>query len=75
MVVVLMDEPLRMALHQPNTSGRMAKWELELFGFNLAFCPRPSIKVQVLVDFVTECTIPEEELEEGDPMLEDPENQ
>lgn len=32
----------------------MAKWTLEHFEFDL---PRPSIKTQVLADFVTECTI------------------
>lgn len=31
--------------------------------------------MQVLIDFVTKCTIPEKEHEGEDPMLEDPKNQ
>lgn len=63
-----------MTLHRPDTSGKMAKWVLELFEFDLVFHPRPSIKAQVLVDFVMECTIPEEKFEGSDLMDEDLEN-
>lgn len=61
-----------MILHQPDTSDRMAKWELKIFKFDLVFQPRPFIKVQVLVVFLTKYTISKEELEEGNSMLEDP---
>ena len=54
----------------------MAKWALELFEFDLIFCPRPSIKAQVLVDFMTECTIPHEQPEgEEAPTQKDPKMQ
>lgn len=64
-----------MTLYWSNPSSRMAKWALELFEFNLVFRSRPCIKVQVLIDFMTECTVPEEESEGGDPILEELENQ
>lgn len=53
----------------------MAKWAFDLFKFDLMFWPRPSIKVQVLVDFVVECTISEKELVEDDSVGKCRENQ
>lgn len=66
MIVVLTNQPLRTTLHKLNVMSWMAKWTLELIEFDLIFRPQPSIKAQVLVDFVVECTIPDEEF--GSPM-------
>ncbi|XP_022032941.1 uncharacterized protein LOC110934055 [Helianthus annuus] len=41
-------------LARPEISGRLAKWAIELGGHNVVFRPRPSIKGQVLADFMTE---------------------
>jgi ribonuclease HI len=36
------------------TSGRIAKWAVEIMGEKISFAPRKAIKSQVLVDFVAE---------------------
>lgn len=59
-IILLMNQPMMAILHHPNTLGRIAKWALELSKFDVSFRSRPSIKAQVLRDFVLECTIPEE---------------
>ncbi|XP_022013788.1 uncharacterized protein LOC110913248 [Helianthus annuus] len=41
-------------LARPEISGRLAKWAIELGGHNVVFRPRPSIKGQVLANFMTE---------------------
>ncbi|XP_074346256.1 uncharacterized protein LOC141685030 [Apium graveolens] len=46
--------PLRHVLHKPESSGRMLKWAIELGQFDLEYCPRTSIKGQVLADFILE---------------------
>ena len=57
MIMLLTDQPIKAVLHQSNTSKRKAKWIIELTKFDISFQPRPSIKAQILVDFVVECTI------------------
>jgi hypothetical protein len=39
-----------------NTVGRIIKWSVELGEFDLEFCPRQTIKSQILADFVSEWT-------------------
>ena len=56
-----------MVLHRSDTLGRLAKWAIELGEFDIKYLPRPSIKVQALVDFVLECTISDEEV--GDELI------
>lgn len=58
--MVPIDQPLWTALHRLDAVGRMAKWVLELTEFDLVFWPQPSIKAQVLVYFIVECTISNE---------------
>ena len=41
---------------EPEASGRIAKWAVELMGETLSFAPRKAIKSQVLADFVAEWT-------------------
>lgn len=42
----------------------MAKWAIKLNKFDISYCPRLSMKVQVLVDFFVECTWLDDKLEE-----------
>ncbi|XP_077228399.1 uncharacterized protein LOC143861356 [Tasmannia lanceolata] len=59
-IKVLTDQPLRQVHHRPDISGRLVNWAVELSEFNIQYVPRPSIKAQVLADFVAECTIPQQ---------------
>ncbi|XP_012839266.1 PREDICTED: uncharacterized protein LOC105959672 [Erythranthe guttata] len=59
-VVVLTNYPLKQILRSPETSGRLAKWAIELSEYGVEFKPRPAIKAQVLADFLVEMTSVEE---------------
>ncbi|XP_022875582.1 uncharacterized protein LOC111394024 [Olea europaea var. sylvestris] len=41
---------------EPDISGRLLKWAIELGEFDIEFKPHPSIKVQALADFIAELT-------------------
>ena len=43
-----------------DTTRWLARWVLELTEFEVEFRPRPSIKAQILTDFIMECIILEE---------------
>lgn len=71
-MTILIDLLLQTILQRVETSGLMVKWVIELSEFDLSYHPRSAMKVQVLADFLIECTIPDEvpplELfEEADP--------
>ncbi|KAF5813133.1 putative ribonuclease H [Helianthus annuus] len=51
---VLTNHNIGNILARPEISGRLEKWAIELDGHNVVFRPRPAIKGQVLVDFLTE---------------------
>ncbi|KAK9079767.1 hypothetical protein SSX86_001440 [Deinandra increscens subsp. villosa] len=53
-ITVLTNYPLREIVQRPETSGRFAKWAIELGEHELHFKPRTAIKGQVLADFLTE---------------------
>jgi hypothetical protein len=38
----------------PEASARIAKWAIELSGYNITFEPRTTIKSQALVDFIVD---------------------
>ncbi|XP_012834007.1 PREDICTED: uncharacterized protein LOC105954870 [Erythranthe guttata] len=59
-VVVLTNYPLKQILRSPETSGRLAKWAIELSEYGVEFKPRPAIKAKVLADFLVEMTSVEE---------------
>ncbi|KAK3037168.1 hypothetical protein RJ639_031055 [Escallonia herrerae] len=59
-VVVLTDQPLEKVLQNPDASGRLVNWSVELGEFDIKYKPRTAIKAQALSDFVVECTIPED---------------
>jgi hypothetical protein len=49
---------LRAVLHNPNATGNIAKWTVELAEFELDFIAHHAIKSQVLADFVADWTPP-----------------
>ncbi|KAK3009129.1 hypothetical protein RJ639_013704 [Escallonia herrerae] len=59
-IVVLTDQPLGKVLQNPDASGRLVNWSVELGEFDIKYQPRTAIKAQALLDFVVECTIPED---------------
>ena len=56
--MVLTDLPLRSALANMDTSGRIMKYTLELSGYGIQYEPREATKAQALADFVNEYTGP-----------------
>ncbi|XP_050222440.1 uncharacterized protein LOC126672528 [Mercurialis annua] len=55
-IVVRTNQPLKKALHRPETSGRMASWSVQMSGFDIKYEARAALKAQVLADFVAETT-------------------
>ena len=55
-VTVVSSFPLGEILRNPEASGRIAKWSVELMGETISFAPRKAIKSQVLADFIAEWT-------------------
>ncbi|KAL0401667.1 UNVERIFIED_CONTAM: Transposon Ty3-G Gag-Pol polyprotein [Sesamum latifolium] len=55
-VVVLTNHPLKKILADPNISGRMVKWSIELSEHGIEYQPRPTIKAQPLADFISKLT-------------------
>ena len=53
-IVVVTSFPIKLVLHKPEVSGRLAKWAVELGEYNVIFRPATAIKSQVLADFVAE---------------------
>jgi hypothetical protein len=46
--------PLRAVLHNPNATGNITKWDVELAEFELHFIAHHAIKSQALADFVAD---------------------
>jgi hypothetical protein len=55
-VTVVSSFPLGEIIRNPDATGRIAKWSVELMGETLAYTPRKAIKSQILADFVVEWT-------------------
>ena len=55
-IIVLTDQPLKHILQQPDTSGRLLKWSIELSEFHIEYQPRMATKVQAFANFITEFT-------------------
>ena len=56
-IMLLMDQSIKAVFHRTNASKRIIKWTIELTKFNINFQRQPSIKAQILIDFIVECTI------------------
>ena len=61
MILVMTDQPLRKAMGRPNAAGRMVQWVVELSQFDIDYRPRTAIKAQVLVDFIAEFTMADQD--------------
>ncbi|GJY61731.1 reverse transcriptase domain-containing protein [Tanacetum coccineum] len=62
-VKVITDQPIKNILNNTETSGKLAKYAVELGAYNITFMPRNAVKGQVLADFLSEA--PEGENEDG----------
>jgi hypothetical protein len=56
LVTVVTSFPLGEVVQNCDTTGRVAKWALELLGEGITYTPRTAIKSHVLADFVAEWT-------------------
>ncbi|GFS40548.1 hypothetical protein Acr_00g0069240 [Actinidia rufa] len=54
--IYLSISPTAHILQQPDTSGRLLKWSIELSEFHIEYKPRTAIKAQALADFIVEST-------------------
>ena len=55
-VIVLTDKPLWRVMSNPEATGRLALWAIELSEFDIQYLPRTAIKGQVVTDFIVEFT-------------------
>ena len=53
-IVVLTDQPLKMAMSSPEAAGRMALWAIELNEFDVQYRPQTAVKGQTVADFIAE---------------------
>ncbi|CAN6210223.1 unnamed protein product [Urochloa humidicola] len=53
-ISVVKDKGLGEILHNPDTTGRISKWAVELGALNIEFKSKKAIKSQALVDFMAE---------------------
>ncbi|GJZ31997.1 reverse transcriptase domain-containing protein [Tanacetum coccineum] len=53
-VKVITDQPIKNILNNTETSGKLAKYAIELRAYNIKFIPRNVVKGQVLADFLSE---------------------
>ncbi|XP_071726952.1 uncharacterized protein [Rutidosis leptorrhynchoides] len=53
-ILVLTYQPLKQILRRPESSGRLAKWAIELGKYEINFAPRNAVKGQVLAEFILE---------------------
>ena len=57
--------PLQRILHNPDATGRIVEWALELSSFGLKFESTSTIQSRVLAEFIAEWTsTPDEEIQE-----------
>lgn len=55
------DQPIKRVTNKPEAARRMVQWVIELNQFDIEYKPQTTIKAQVLVDFIEEFTVPEDE--------------
>ncbi|KAK3001139.1 hypothetical protein RJ639_021972 [Escallonia herrerae] len=59
-ITVLTDQPLGKVLQNPEASGRLVNWSVELGEFDIKYKLSVAIKAQALSDFIVECTVLED---------------
>ncbi|GJV08635.1 reverse transcriptase domain-containing protein [Tanacetum coccineum] len=69
-IIVIIDQPIKNILSNPEVVGRMQKWSIQLGEFGIHYRPRVSVKGQVLANFIVE--IPEEEGQDDSTKEEEP---
>ena len=68
-ITVVTRLPLQRILHNPDATGMIVEWALELSSFGLKFESTWTIQSIVLADFVAEWTsMPDEEVQETTPL-------
>ena len=55
-IAVITGAPLSDILNNPEATGRVAKWGIELSPYDITYRARDALKSQVLADFVAEWT-------------------
>ena len=55
-IVVLTNKPLQRAISNPDTTGRLALWAIELSELDIQYRPQTAIKGQVVTDFIAKFT-------------------
>ena len=60
-ILVMMDQPIKKSMKQPEAAERMIQWAIELSQSDIEYHPRTAIKAQALVDFIAEFTSPNED--------------
>nr|GEY99167.1 reverse transcriptase domain-containing protein [Tanacetum cinerariifolium] len=53
-IIVITDQPIKQLLPNPEVTGRLLKWRLELGEHDIQYRPRTSVKGQILADFIVE---------------------
>ncbi|XP_071708677.1 uncharacterized protein [Rutidosis leptorrhynchoides] len=53
---VLTDLSVKQVLNKPKISGRLVKWAIELWSYEITYLPQTSVKGQVLADYLAEMT-------------------
>ena len=66
-VNVLTDKPLRRAMSNPEATGRLTLWAIELSEFDIQYRPCTIIKGHIVVDFIAEFTHDEDKGAEESP--------
>ncbi|KAI5313861.1 hypothetical protein L3X38_043037 [Prunus dulcis] len=59
-------------MSQPDFSGRVTKWVIELRAFDIRYQTRTAQKGQVIADFLVECYPPDKQQENHDEIKETP---
>ncbi|GJR50972.1 reverse transcriptase domain-containing protein [Tanacetum coccineum] len=69
-ITVLTNKPIRLLLLKLEKSGRVAGWAIELGEHEIEFKPRNAVKAHILVDFLAETKIKDEEIDFQEQQLE-----
>ena len=67
-VIVLTDKPLRRMMSNPEATGQLALWAIELSKFDIQYHSRIAIKGQIIANFIAEFTSDEGKGAEESPL-------